>query len=197
MASQEQQSDTRRADILAGALKAFSEHGVARSSIGDIRHYSGASVGSIYHHFGSKDAIAAALYLEALSDYQLGFTEVLRSAETAEGGVKGAVQHHVTWIAEHPELARFLLTGREAGVVDAAEEHLHEQNRGFFRAVSDWVNPRVRGGELRALEPELMTSLWIGPCQDYARHWLAGRTRGSLNDAAEALADAAWRCMRP
>ena len=47
----------------------------------------------------------------------------------------------------------------------------------------------------RDLEPELMTALWIGPSQDLARHWLAGRSRTSLAAAAPVLAEAAWRSL--
>ena len=82
-------------------------------------------------------------------------------------------------------------------MVPATGWPLRAINRKFFRAVSSWTRPRVERGELRDLEPELLTSLWIGPAQDLARHWLAGRSRKSLNDAAPVLADAAWRCLAP
>ena len=41
----------------------------------------------------------------------------------------------------------------------------------------------------------LLTALWIGPSQELARHWLAGRTRISLTEAAPVLADAAWKSL--
>jgi hypothetical protein len=53
----------------------------------------------------------------------------------------------------------------------------------------------MEAGELRTLAPELLTSLWIGPSQDLARHWLAGRSRISLTEAAPVLADAAWKTL--
>ena len=67
-------------------------------------------------------------------------------------------------------------------------------NRKFFAAVSNWTGPRIEAGELRRLDTELLTALWIGPSQDLARHWLGGRSRTSLPTAAPVLADAAWRC---
>jgi AcrR family transcriptional regulator len=33
-----------------------------------VRELSGASTGSIYHHFGDKEGLAAALYIEAMRD---------------------------------------------------------------------------------------------------------------------------------
>jgi AcrR family transcriptional regulator len=187
----------RRAAILDGALAVFTARGVAGASIEDIRLASGASVGSIYHHFGDKDGIAGALFLEGLRDYQDGFLEALAGASSTRDGIERAVHHHLGWIAEHRDLGRFLLLGRDARVVAASERPLRELNRRFFSAVTKWTAPRVRRGELRAFEPEVLTALWIGPSQDFARHWLAGRARDSLTDVAPVLAGAAWRSLSP
>ncbi len=187
----------RRAAILEAALVEFTAHGVAGASIEDIRRRSGASVGSIYHHFGDKDGIAGALYLEGLHDYQDGFLAVLAGAGSARDGVQRGVRHHLQWVSERQELARFLLLGRDARVVIATARPLRELNRRFFGAVSSWTGPYVDRGELRALSTELLTALWIGPSQELARHWLAGRPRFSLPEAAPVLADAAWRSLSP
>jgi AcrR family transcriptional regulator len=187
---------SRRNEILDAALGAFTEHGVAGASIEDIRSRCGASVGSIYHHFGGKDGIAGALYLEGLGDYQRGFLDALAHARSTREGVEGGVHHHVGWIAAHRDLARFLLLGRDARVVVATERPLRELNRAFMGAVNDWVRPRAERGELRVLAPELLTALWIGPSQDLARHWLAGRIRVSLPNAAPVLAGAAWNSLK-
>jgi AcrR family transcriptional regulator len=188
---------SRRAAILAAALAEFTTHGVAGASIDDIRRRSGASVGSIYHHFGGKEGVAGALYIEGLGDYQDGFLATLRNAASTKDGVEEAVLHHAEWVSSHRELARFLLLGRDARLVVGAELPLRELNRRFFLAVGRWTRPRVRAGELRRLEPELMTALWIGPSQELARHWLAGRSRVSPLQAAAMLGDAAWRCLTP
>ncbi|MFL5831227.1 MAG: TetR/AcrR family transcriptional regulator [Solirubrobacteraceae bacterium] len=190
-------TDDRRAAILDAALEEFNAHGVAGASIDDIRQLSGASVGSIYHHFGGKDAIAGTLYLDGLREYQEGFVDALGRADSTRAGVEGAVHHHVRWVTERSELARFLLLGGDAGVVAATERSLRDLNRRFFGQVQRWTRPRVRAGELRELELELMTALWIGPTQELARLWLAGRTRISLIQAAPALAGAAWKSLTP
>ena len=55
----------------------FSERGLSGATIDDVRRLSGASIGSIYHHFGDKEGIADALYADGLRDYQGGFLAVL------------------------------------------------------------------------------------------------------------------------
>ncbi|MBV8955498.1 MAG: TetR/AcrR family transcriptional regulator [Solirubrobacterales bacterium] len=189
-------SRSRRDQILAAALAEFTAHGVAGASIEDIRRRSGASVGSIYHHFDGKDEIAGALAVEGLGSYQQGFLARLADARSTRAGVQDAVRHHIGWIAEHRDLARFLLLGGDARATGTTQRRLRELNRRFFAGVQSWTAPRVRAGELRDLGPELLTALWIGPSQELARHWLAGRIQMSLTDAATELAGAAWRSLK-
>jgi AcrR family transcriptional regulator len=187
----------RRAAILDAALAEFNAHGVAGASIDDVRRRSGASVGSIYHHFGGKDGIARALFLDGLREYQEMFVEALARAESTRAGVEGAVHHHIHWLTGQPELARFLLLVGDVSVIVATDPTLRGLNRHFFGRVQRWTRPRVQAGELRELELELMTALWIGPTQELARLWLAGRTRMLLSEAGPALAGAAWQSLTP
>lgn len=186
---------SRHEAILDAALAEFTKHGVAGTSIDDIRRRSGASIGSIYHHFGDKDGIAGALYLDGLRDYQQGFVAAISAAPSTQDGIKRGVHYHLGWVADHRELAQFLLLGRDAGTVAATARPLRTLNRRFFGAVEEWTAPRVRAGELRPLGIELLSALWIGPSQELARYWLAGRGRVSPADAAPALAEAAARSL--
>ena len=55
-----------RAGLLAAARDVFAESGFAEANIADVVARAGASVGSLYHHFGGK----ADLYLALFEDYQ-------------------------------------------------------------------------------------------------------------------------------
>ncbi len=185
-----------RSAILEAALVEFNAKGVADTSIAEIRRRSGTSVGSIYHHFGDKDGVAGAVYIHGLVDYQDGFVRTLEAAKDTRDGVMGGVRHHVGWIDEHRDLAHFLLLARDASVVLSTSRGLRAINRRFFAAVSHWTDPRIEAGELRRLDTELMTALWIGPSQELARHCLGGRSRTSLRSAAPVLAEAAWCALK-
>src|SRR3954451_20796575 len=92
----------RKQAILDAALGAFLEKGVLATTIDDVRERSGASVGSIYHHYGSKEGIAAALFVEGMRSYQHGAVAALRAK-----GVRGFVKRHVGWVADNPRLAAY------------------------------------------------------------------------------------------
>ena len=53
-------TETRRKAILEAALKSFSTKGFTETTMEDIKRLSGASTGSIYHHFENKEMLAQA-----------------------------------------------------------------------------------------------------------------------------------------
>ena len=178
----------RREAILEAALESYAATG--GTAIEDVRRRSGASVGSIYHHFGGKDGVAAALYVEILRGYQDGVVRALRRAGGAEEGIEALVRHHLRWVERNPDRARFLLRG---GVVrEAAGEELAELNRALSAAVEEWVGTRP---EIRRLPLEVFYAAVIGPAQEASRLWLSGRI-GSLRRLEDELAAAAWRAVR-
>lgn len=179
---------TRRETILEAALASL-EAG-EEVTIEGVRERSGASVGSIYHHFGDKDGILGALYVQVLSEYQDGVLRTLKSEPDAEDGVKGLVRHHLRWVERHPERARFLLDGSVAK--EQASEEVDELNKRLFAAVEDWIG---RQDNLSAMRRVVFFSAVFGPAQALSRSWLAHRT-GSLRQMEDDLAEAAWRAVR-
>jgi len=192
------QTGQRRREILDAALDCFSRLGFAAATMEDIRAQSGASTGSIYHHFAGKAELAAALYVSGLHDYQEGMLDELGRHRVAERGVRSIVEHHLDWVKAHPELARFLLYMRQAEAVAATAIEVRAQRQEFFRRALAWLRPHIATGAILELPAPVLVSLIIGPCQEYGRYWLA---RSESTDAAElgrarrALSDAAWAAV--
>jgi AcrR family transcriptional regulator len=187
-------SNPRRDAILDAALKVFTEEGVAAASIERIRELSGASTGSIYHYFGSKEGIAGALYVACLADYQRAFLRAVESEDRAREFIEAGVRQHLAWVAANRERAILLTTVREAlTLADVAE--LRALNSRFFGRLTQLFAPWTEAGRLRGLPLNLLEAIWIGPSQELTRHWLAGRAQ-TLEDAADTLATAAWNALK-
>src|SRR5205809_8042109 len=116
MSARAEATSARREAILAETLRLFTKKGYSDTSIDDLRIASGASVGSIYHHFGGKAGVAAALHAETLRGHQQGVLDLIRQEPKPPDGIEGIVRHHLSWIAHHPGEARFL-SGRRAAKV--------------------------------------------------------------------------------
>jgi AcrR family transcriptional regulator len=181
----------RKQEILDAALRGFAEKGLAGTTVEEVRKRSGASVGSIYHHFGDKEGIAAALFVATVRDYQGGLLAVLAAGDDAERTVQALVRHHLRWVAADRDRARFLLSGRPP----RAAGEIAQLNRRAFAATSRWLDEQVAAGQIRPIPFELFYAVLIGPAQEFCRYWLDGRMRTPLRTAERELAAAAWRAL--
>lgn len=187
---------SRKQDILDAALRCFNEHGVEATTIDMIRERSGASVGSLYHHFGSKESIAAAIYGAALQEHHECQLASLARAKNAESGVKAVTCAYIDWISKNPEKARFVIySGRYLGNGEVAKA-LMADRRKRLTAILGWFQPYIDSGHLKKLPIELYGSLVTGPAHDYARRWLSGRAKADIRAYREIFAEAAWAAVK-
>ncbi len=102
-----------RARLLETARKVFSERGYADSSMDDLTAQAGLTRGALYHHFGDKKGLLAAVVeqLDAEMD------ERLRAiTDTAEDGWEGSRQrcHAFLEMALEPQIQRIVLRDARA-----------------------------------------------------------------------------------
>jgi AcrR family transcriptional regulator len=186
----------RKRVILDAALACFDTKGVAATTIEDVRAASGASIGSLYHHFGAKDHLVGFVYRECLRAYHSSLLEALPAFRTAESLVKGIVEHYLAWVKANPRAARFLLETRHAESVRATEAEILADTAVVVETVGASLERFVASGEIRALPRPLYSALLIGPCQFWAaQHLRAGDDDSAANRAGKVLADAAWRSI--
>jgi len=189
-------SPKRRQQILEATLACFSESGFDQTTMEDIRRRSGASTGSLYHHFTNKEQLAAAVYLEGLKNYQQGLLAELTRHKKARSGLAAIVRYHLNWVQEHKVWARYLFQMRHTESVTTTEPLIVKQNLAFMEKVFQWIDPLVERGEVKRLPRDLYLPMIIGSCHEFARLWLAGRTETSPAKAAGALAEAVWTSLR-
>jgi AcrR family transcriptional regulator len=188
-------SESRRRDIIEAALAGFSEIGFSETSMEDIRIRSGASTGSIYHHFKSKEQLAAEVYIEGIRTYQEWFISALEGCGDAREGILAMVSHHLTWIEENAEWSRYLFQKRHSVFLADAEEKIASLNREFVEKLSRWLTGHMSEGTLRKLPTDIMLPLIFGPCMEFTRLYLSGHTSTAPGRAAPALGEAVWRAL--
>ena len=188
----------RREEILDAALECFSTIGYDQTTLADIREKAGASTGSIYHHFGSKEKIAASLYLDAVRQTQeAGLQAVLRT-RTARTGIAAQVAAYIDWVVEHPALARFLFAMRHAPFLDTEESTITALNTDMQDRAARWISERVDAGELPDIEPAMRWAIVFGPCRHWAGSWLRSqRILGAVNPVSAGLATIWMSFLRP
>jgi AcrR family transcriptional regulator len=187
---------SRRMDIIQAALTCFTEHGFAQASIADIGRRANASTGSIYHHFNSKERLAAEVYIEGIKNYQEGFLVMLEGGKDSRDGIFRVIRYHLQWVSEHPDWTRYLFQKTHATFMASAPEVLAGMNAQFMKRCAKWVISHVESGALRRLPPDMYVALILGPLMEYTRLYLAGQTCTALESAMEHLAFAAWNSLK-
>lgn len=200
LSDRQRRTTQRRRDILEAALGAIVEVGESGGFVEEVCRRASVSVGTVYHHFGSKDRLIATLHYTVLNEYQRGAGAILAADPPAERGVKETVDHHLKWLVRHPRPATFLLQQPFAGYrSDDVPAELVAENSAFLTLVRSWLDRRMSAGELRPMPFELVVSLLIGP----VHHWVrAALFRGSPSAASVRLAcaeigEGAWQALRP
>jgi AcrR family transcriptional regulator len=183
------------ARITAAALDLFGARGYAVTSMDEIRRQAGISNGSLYHLFPSKAALAARLYADGMIQCQNGIIGALEVTQVAEEGVHNAVGFQTSWVDGHTQLARLVYADWTDDVLLAAAPSLDGPSRHYVRTVERWLRDRVAAGEVIDRPFPVLHALWLGPTQEYCRHWLRGRSRLRPRHVVDDLADGAWRAL--
>ena len=186
----------RRASILKAALDCFIEQGVEATTIDDICRASGASIGSLYHHFGNKEGVAGGLFIDGIQRLNGDLLRKLTRCKTAEAGVRTVVTQYCDWVTKHQDIARYLLNSRDIAFPPETKDQLREIHRNHIIDVFGWFGPYVRDGQMKALPVETYVPIISGPIQDYTRHWLAGQVKQSPARMKTVFAEAAWNAVR-
>jgi AcrR family transcriptional regulator len=109
---QAHRSDT----ILDAALATLVDDGARAATIERIAARSGAPTGSLYHRFGSREAILVALWVRTVRRFQQGFLAAIEADDPLEAAVAAGLWT-VEFCRRHPAEARLLTTMRLSDVV--------------------------------------------------------------------------------
>jgi AcrR family transcriptional regulator len=193
--SRKNQTSELKSRVMEVALGHFSEVGIERTNVSNILNDAGCSVGSLYHHFGNKEGIAEALFIDGVNQFNSRLLEALLPRRTASNGIKAIVTFCCEWVTDQPELAGFLLS-REVTLSDNAKLELRKMDREFGQSIYDWFVPHVRSGALLELPTSMYVPLICGSTLEYSRLWISGRNNRSPGAVASILAEAAWQSIK-
>lgn len=187
-----------RERLQAAALEAFNAVGVNGTSIHDICARAQVSIGSAYHHFGSKQGLADHLLIAGLQQHLDRLEPRLAAAADARAGVAALIHSLVEWVEAHPAWARYIYAvADQLERAPAVAKQRAEINRRYAACLNQRFGAELAGGSLRRWPPEMLASLIIGPVHDYARRYLAGQVSKPPSALAPHFIDAAWCLLRP
>jgi AcrR family transcriptional regulator len=165
-------SDATQQRILDAATEVFSTRGFSAATMADIVEHSGASIGSIYHHFGGKRELFLAIYDRLSAEVELRIAEAARQSADLDSQQAFAV--HARAYLDAIWANRRAATMMASGDVPAGFERLRRTNTlSFFHrwmGVLD-MDASKRGQLLSRILIAIMTeaSLMVTACDDAAQ----------------------------
>jgi AcrR family transcriptional regulator len=186
----------RRREILDAALACFLEKGVEATTLADIRARSGASTGSVYHLFASKEEIAGELFLGSLHDLHGSLLASLAGERDPGAAIRAVVEQYVAWVVREPDRARFLFGAPRSFATAAVTPELLAENRAFLASVKQRITAHARAGAIREMPMDIFVAVVLGPMQEWARQHLRGIAKTGPRAAARELGLAAWSAVR-
>lgn len=145
------QADRRRAELIEAALKLFAERGFRGTTIADIAAATGTAHGLVYHYFGSKDELLAAILARYTYLPQLRSLLAVSPDRPADEVLAEVAVAFSRMLDERPELLRLVVS--ESGSNRIVAEALGRVTGEGLVAMTDYLQARIAAGELRAHDP--------------------------------------------
>ena len=153
--TQEEKSDASTRKVLKAALALFSRQGYRATSMRQIATRCRLSVGNLYHHFGSKEAIFQRLideYWEVLLDPELPLNKIFAAANFPEDleEMAGAIEQVVAANSSHILLIYIDVIEFKGKHIRAFYQRMADR---FAAAYSERFAERQEAGELGQVDP--------------------------------------------
>ncbi|MFC6336296.1 TetR family transcriptional regulator [Pseudomonas sp. CCM 7891] len=108
-----------RARLIASARQAFATQGYANTSMDDFTARAGLTRGALYHHFGDKKGLLAAVVVQLDSEMDARLQHITEQAEEPWSGFCERCRAYLR-MAQDPEIQRIVLQDAPAVLGDAA-----------------------------------------------------------------------------
>lgn len=176
--------------ILSTALLLFTERGYFATSVHDIRRSAGLSIGSIYHHFESKEAIARSIYDDLLSRITSVAEEAAASATTTKGKCRAIIAALFALSETDPLTMHFVLHARHR---EFLPEALPICSTRPFEMMKEIIADGIASGEVRPLDPIVASAVVFGGAIRLLHLSLDGVLSRPAASYLEEIAEAGWR----
>ncbi|MEX5503380.1 TetR family transcriptional regulator [Pseudomonas putida] len=171
-----------RATLLETARKVFSERGYADTSMDDLTAQAGLTRGALYHHFGDKKGLLAAVVAQLDAEMDERLCAISDSAKDGWGGFRRRC-HAFLEMALEPQIQRIVLRDARAvlgGGSPEAQQHCVESMRQLIHQLM------VQGVVVEA-DAQALASLIYGSLAEAAA-WIAEAEDGTARLAQASMA---------
>ena len=182
--------ESKREQVQAAAMRLFAEHGVDAISMRDIGAACGISGPGALSHFGSKDALVAALFAEGFAAYAARIGEATPATGPFRERLGAMIAAVLSLHDEDHDRFRFLVLRQHDHLASIPRDGANPVE--VIRAL---VEGAMAAGEIPQRNPDLAALAVIGLILQPATGRLYGRMTGPLAPLAPEIATMAWGAL--
>lgn len=156
-----------RARLLATARRVFCERGYAATSMDDLTAQAGLTRGALYHHFGDKQGLLAAVVAQLDAETDLRLQAISEGADDAWDGFVQRCRAYLQMALE-PEIQRIVLRDARAVLGGASPESQQHCVRSMQRLIEQLIAQQV----VAPVQAQALASLVYGSLAE-AAFWIA------------------------
>jgi AcrR family transcriptional regulator len=161
--SMSEKKKIKRANILNAAIKLYSDHGFAETTIAAIAKEAGVSFGTVFTYFETKEALYESAILEPLAEIKPYFHEVENHYKGKPlEAIKQMIDFHVDLFSERSEFLRLIqqVLGRPDRYLMLFEE-LNEFVNRFVESVTPTIEAGQQEGVFYDESPALIAQSYL------------------------------------
>jgi len=170
-------------EILRAAMKLFSQHGLAGTSIRDIADESGYTNPALYKHFASKEEMALYLFEACHRRLWTRCHTAIEEATSFEAKLEGYISQVLELVDQHPDAMAFLSDSARVLWPQAGPAVRRHTMIGLARSLMtaaprprsgrSVINPDVAAASLQGTLAELARMIQVGAVPGPAVRWQA------------------------
>ncbi|MBA0204564.1 TetR/AcrR family transcriptional regulator [Pectobacterium aroidearum] len=162
-----------RATLLATARKVFSERGYADTSMDDLTAQASLTRGALYHHFGDKKGLLAAVVEQIDAEMDERLQVISDTAEDTWDGFRRRCRAYLEMALE-PEIQRIVLRDARAVLGGASPD----SQRHCVESMQRLIDNLIRQGVVAEADPQALAFLIYGSLAE-AAFWIADGEDGN------------------
>lgn len=188
--------ESRRREILAAALKIFSQKGYHQTSMNEIAREAEFSIGSLYGFFKNKEDLFYTLLIEGIEDIEREVRPEIDRAEGAKDKLNALTMTLFSYFEKRWEAFNIFALGQRE-FESSLHANLGEMIRGrqiqFLELMTRIVAQGIKEGSFRPLRPENMSLAFMGLINGSIIMWLEAGRNYSLKDRGPEVLEIFYR----
>lgn len=175
--------------ILDTALDLFTSNGYFNTTVHHIQKTAGISIGSIYHHFANKEAIAKAIYDELVDQMSHAILSIMQQHDSARDRCHAVISYLFELTENEPRKMNYMLHVNHKEFIPDQKPVCSSVP---FEMISSMVPIGMTSGEIKHMDSIAASVCLFGPALRLIHLKLDGVVNRPLPEFFDEIWDAIW-----